>query len=185
MQSSEPSPEAQADALLLHYLSPDSDAFESCWSEAFGADVRQRRCRAKDGQLLFDRLLESAGVSPSLFPPVSPSDAFVLIVEILTSASPDHEKVTLLYYLGLEHGHRQVSDGRVASCHDAAVLADHLQIPFSTRIKAEAYWAFDHGKFNVRPHAPLPTSLTIVANCTWCSFYFICIHHCRIFVGIS
>ena len=101
MQASGPSPEAQADALLLHFLSPLSDSDTPSWSDALSQAVKERRGLAVGGQLLVDRLLQEAGVSSSLFPPSSPSDAFVLMVEVLTSAAPDLLKSELMYYLGL------------------------------------------------------------------------------------
>ena len=54
MQASEPSPEAQADALLLHFLSPLSDSDTSSWSDALSQAVKERRRLAVGGQLLVD-----------------------------------------------------------------------------------------------------------------------------------
>lgn len=60
--SSALSPEAQADALLLHYLSPRDDRRESVWTESYAANVRERRAHALKGQLFMDRLLADAGI---------------------------------------------------------------------------------------------------------------------------
>lgn len=141
MQASGPSPEAQADALLLHFLSPASDTDTPSWTDTFSQSVKERRSRAVDGQLLLDRLLQEAGVSTSLFPPASPSDTFVFMVEVLTSAAPDLLKCALLYYLGLEHNHIQAT-------HNASAMAEYLHLPASNRTEVESYWAIDHGFFD-------------------------------------
>lgn len=138
MQASGPSPEAKADTLLLHFLSPASDTDTPSWSDAFSQGVKERRSRAVGGQLLVDRLLQEAGVSLSLFPPASPSDAFVFMVEVLTSGAPDLLKCELLYYLGLEHNHTQAT-------HNASAMAEYLHLPASKRTEVESYWAIDHG----------------------------------------
>ena len=141
MQASGPSPEAQADALLLHFLSPLSDSDTPSWSDALSQAVKERRGLAVGGQLLVDRLLQEAGVSSSLFPPSSPSDAFVLMVEVLTSAAPDLLKSELMYYLGLEHNHIQATQ-------HASAMAEYLHLPASNCTEVESYWAIDHGFFD-------------------------------------
>ena len=87
------SPEAYADVLLQTYLSPATDADPAVWSEAYAADVAQRRKRGVDRKLLFDRLLIEAGIERTsrthpgtLFPPAAPSETYVLLVAILTSS---------------------------------------------------------------------------------------------------
>lgn len=56
------SPEAQADALLQHYLSSTEES-DQTWTEEYAAGMRDCRDSAHHGQLFMDRLLSAAGVN--------------------------------------------------------------------------------------------------------------------------
>lgn len=63
MQQAAPlSPEAYADALLQSYLSPATDDAPAVWTAAYAAEVAERRARAFEKTLLYDRLLAEANV---------------------------------------------------------------------------------------------------------------------------
>ncbi|WFC94775.1 hypothetical protein MBRA1_001409 [Malassezia brasiliensis] len=146
------SPEAYADVLLQTYLSPATDTDAAVWSEAYAADVTQRRTRGVDRKLLFDRLLIEAGIERTLFPPAAPSEAYVLLVAILTSTLDAPQQHALIYYLALEFDHAaarasQAGDAAEAHAPRAEALADALPVAPHLRTEMDGYWAVDHGAF--------------------------------------
>ena len=153
------SPEAYADVLLQTYLSPATDTDPAVWSEAYAADVAQRRTRGVDRKLLFDRLLIEAGIerrsrthAGTLFPPAAPSEAYVLLVAILTSTLDAPQQHALIYYLALEFDHvaaraSQADDVAAARGARAEALADALPVAPQLRTEMDGYWAADHGAF--------------------------------------
>lgn len=179
------SPEATADALLHTFLSPASDSAPATWSDAYADAVRaRRRAAGPAAQLLVDRLLAEAGVdgTPSaaklttgaLFPPTSPSAAYVLLVAVLTSPTATQAaKHGIVYYLALEHDGVQTAHGAPRHA-DAFTLARHIQLEIPVQLEVDSYWAMDHQLYEVRHPRSFP--LTAARN-AWPSVRPLCPCH--------
>ncbi|PKI82769.1 hypothetical protein MVES_003162 [Malassezia vespertilionis] len=130
------SPEAQADAILLAYLSPPSDTVPRTWTAAYAADVRERRAKN------------------ALFPPVDGTQAYVLLVSILTAPCDDTTKHALVYYLAREHTAIQQ---RHNTADDTACLyaAQTRLAPWSEK-ETDGYWYMDHFYY--------PAAVPLLAN---------------------
>ncbi|SLM41187.1 conserved hypothetical protein [Lasallia pustulata] len=104
----------------------DFEQFEAVF--AFNPDIAYdhqtvdhvlRNRRALENELFFDRLLKALGVSQAskLYPPRSNQDLRTLHGRIVSSASPDHHKQSLLYYILKDFPHSsQVAEGFAKDC---------------------------------------------------------------------
>ena len=119
-----------------------------------------RNRHALENELFFDRLLKALGVSQGqyeaikpqlrdnfdhfpaskLYPPRSNQDLRTLHGRIISSASPDHHKQSLLYYILKDIPHSsQVAEGFAKECF----------LPSKYRIFIDGLWFLDRLRFEV------------------------------------
>lgn len=106
-----------------------------------------------DGVLFVDRVLRALGIKdPKAYPPKG-GDAGLrhLHHQILESPGQTHHKLSVLYYLLLDH-----DDVRGARSQLAGLFAEDTALPQKYQILMRGLWHMDRKEFKVHPHPPNP-----------------------------
>lgn len=88
-------------------------------------------------------LISIIAEAPRLYPPKSGSELRKLHEQIIRSASPDHHKLAVLYYIRKDFP----SSGRQA----AEKFAKTFNLPGRYKILVDGLWYLDRSKFEVNP----------------------------------
>lgn len=116
-----------------------------------GAKAIETFRKTFDGVLFVDRVLRALGIKdPKAYPPKG-GDAGLrhLHHQILESPGQTHHKLSVLYYLLLDH-----DDVRGARSQLASLFAEDTALPQKYQILMRGLWHMDRKEFKVRPSLP-------------------------------